>query len=125
MGFDERRPPGRLSPKTCSEFDDLSRYEKMVLQIDDIHICYFVAAGIFSWLLLAGYLVSPSTYASIQHSDVMDDAGSVAQSVFKVVRNVPLLYIASFMFGTAAVGLGWLTYRWLNNPVWIKRNVVV
>lgn len=103
----------------------LSQYDRMILEVDAAHPGYFFLAGVLSWLLLAGFLVSPSTYASIKESDALDDTGKVGQSLMSAVRNVPLLYIASFACLIATAGLGWLWWRWRHNYVWIKRYVIV
>jgi hypothetical protein len=104
----------------------LSRYEEMVLEIDNlINPYYFILAGFFTWLLLAGFLVSPSTYASVQQSNALDRSGAVGKSVISAVRNVPLIYIASFACLGATVGICWLWHRWRFNCVWVRRYVVV
>ncbi|KAK0761668.1 hypothetical protein N5P37_005650 [Trichoderma harzianum] len=98
----------------------------MVLEIDNnIKPYYFILSGFCSWLLLAGFLVSPSTYASVQQSDALDGSGQVAKSIINVVRNVPLIYIASFACLSATIGMAWLWYRFRSNHVWISRYLVV
>lgn len=103
----------------------LSQYDRMMLEVDSTHPGYLFLAGFLSWLLLAGFLVSPSTYASARESDALDDTGKVGQSLMSAVRNVPLLYIASFACLIATAGLGWLWWRWRHNYVWVKRYVIV
>lgn len=107
----------------------LTKYDRLLLDIDHkIPLYYLVSANIFSWLLLAGYLISPSTYASIQQTDVLNDAGAATKSVFRVVRNLPLLVIASVGCLVATAGLAFVSYRlwrvW-RNCVWLKRYVVL
>ena len=98
----------------------LSRYDEMILEIDkNISPHYFLTVGFFSWLLLAGFLVSPSTYASVKESSTLNG------SVLNAVRNVPLLYIASFACLFASAGLGWLWWRWGHNYIWVNRYVIV
>lgn len=88
-------------------------------------IWYFAGAGFCSWFLLAGYVMSPSTYASIQQSDALDDADGVTKSLFNVVRNVPLLYVASFASLLATVGLVGLSIRVWPNCLWVRRYVAL
>ncbi|KAH7303351.1 hypothetical protein B0I35DRAFT_455242 [Stachybotrys elegans] len=98
----------------------------MILEIDkNIALYYFVIVGFLSWLLLAGFLISPSTYASLRQSPVLDDSGYVAESVMHAVRNVPLIYIASFSCLIAACGLGFLWWRWRHNYIWVNRYIVI
>ncbi|PTB40413.1 hypothetical protein M441DRAFT_70211 [Trichoderma asperellum CBS 433.97] len=98
----------------------------MILEIDNsINPYYFIFAGFCSWLLLAGFLVSPSTYASVQHTNALDKSGEVGKSIINAVRNVPLIYIASFACLGATVGLIWLWHRWRLNHIWISRYLIV
>ena len=104
----------------------LTKYDRMLLRIDQqTPLYYFVSASLFSWMLLAGYLLSPSTYASIQQTEVSDDADRVTKSVFRVVRNVPLLVVASLGCFIATAGLAFISYEQRTNPVWVKKYVVV
>jgi len=119
-------PEQTLEQEIISSKSKLSRYEEMVLEIDNnIKPYYFILSGFCSWLLLAGFLVSPSTYASVQQSDALDGSGQVAKSIINVVRNVPLIYIASFACLSATIGMAWLWYRFRSNHVWISRYLVV
>ncbi|EHK19874.1 uncharacterized protein TRIVIDRAFT_138653, partial [Trichoderma virens Gv29-8] len=103
-----------------------SRYEEMILEIDhNIKPYYFILSGFCSWLLLAGFLVSPSTYASVQQSDALDNSGKVGESIIHVVRNVPLIYIASFACLSATIGMVWLWYKFRSNHVWTSRYLIV
>lgn len=103
----------------------LSQYDRIILEVDSTHSGYLFLAGFLSWLLLASFLVSPSTYASLRESDTLNGAGKVGQSLIGAVRNVPLLYITSFACLIATAGLGWLWWRWCHNYVWVKRYVIV
>lgn len=105
--------------------NQLSQYDKMMLEVDQMPPGYYVVAGILSWLLLAGFLVSPSTYASLRDSDVLDSTNTVGKSLMGSVRNVPLLYIASFICLFSTTGLGWLWWRWQHNYIWVTRYIIV
>jgi hypothetical protein len=96
----------------------LTEYDSLLLDIDHhIPLSYFVSASLLSWLLLAGYLISPSTYASIQQTEVLKDAGKATKSVFRVIRNLPLLVIASVGCFIATAGLAFISYEWWCNRV--------
>lgn len=42
----------------------LTKYDQMVLEMQEgIGLPYSVVAGYLSWLLLAGFLISPNTYS--------------------------------------------------------------
>jgi hypothetical protein len=131
MGFGNShgpaKPPGlRAQPAASAQGRWLSRYDKMILEIDKkIPSYYFLAAGSFSWLLLAGFLVSPSTYASMKDSEALKSTGPVGESLMSAVRNVSLLYVASFSCLIATGGLGWVWWRWRHNYIWINRQVIM
>ena len=75
----------------------ICKYDEMVLDAENkIPPEDFTLAGFCSWLLLAGFLVSPSTYASFRLIDAPSATGKTGQTIFTVIRNIPILYIASF-----------------------------
>jgi len=104
----------------------LTKYDEQILQIDKvIEPWYFIAAGVFTWLLLAGFLMSPSTYASVQESKALTETGAVGKSLMTAVRNVPLIYLACFACLIATVGLAILWRKWKSNIIWVNRYLVV
>ena len=125
MGLLTRFAKPRVAKPTKASSSWREGYNNQILQIEHgIELYYFVAASGFSWLLLAGYLVSPASYASLQQTDVLDDAGDVAKSVFGVVRNIPLLWFASFACLIATIGLACISVKLWRNCIWVKRYVV-
>lgn len=104
----------------------VSRYVQMLRQADqDIAPLYFILAGFFAWLLLAGFLVSPSTFSSGRSFDILDGSGPIGHNLAGTVRNVPLLYIAAFASFSAMAGLGWLWWKWRQNFIWVNRYIVM
>ncbi|KAH6869886.1 hypothetical protein B0T10DRAFT_417984 [Thelonectria olida] len=97
----------------------------MYLDMDEIHWVYSTAAASCSWFLLAGYLISPSTYTSISESDTLNNTGKVGKSLMKAVQNVPLIVIASVFCFVATSGLVFLWRQNQNNYFWVKRYVVI
>lgn len=99
------------------------QYQKMVLEAEGgIALIYFILAGFFSWLLLAGFLISPSTYASVRDLEV---PAGVGKSIFDTVRHLPLAIIASVACALATIGMLLLWWIWRHNYVWICRCLVV
>ncbi|KAM3560574.1 hypothetical protein ARSEF4850_003617 [Beauveria asiatica] len=104
----------------------LSRYDRMLLEIDrDIEPWYSAAAGCCSWMLLAVFLVSPATYATIQQSTALSNAGVVGTSAVHLMRSIPLICIAVVTSVVAAAGLAWLSWRWRTNYLWLHRAIIV
>lgn len=86
---------------------------------------YFVLAEFFSWLLLAGLIVSPSTFASVSYISVLVKAVGLGSYLATTVRSIPLLCIASFSCLVAVTGLGWLWWKWKHNYIWVNRYIVM
>lgn len=98
----------------------------MLRQADqEIAALYFMLAGFFAWLLLAGFLVSPSTFASGRSFEILESSGQIGHNLARSVRNVPLLYIAAFASFSAMAGLGWLWWKWRRNFIWVTRYVLM
>lgn len=118
--FDRRKDCGDRAhqplPKMRTRLD-------MLEEIERIPVWEVVAINALTWLLLAGYLVFPSTFASIRKSDVLNKAGDIGRSVDHVVRNVPLIYFASFLCLLSSAGLGWFWWRRRTNYIWALRRI--
>ncbi|CZT08633.1 uncharacterized protein RAG0_13624 [Rhynchosporium agropyri] len=54
-----------------------TRYIDMLLQLDTIPKLHNILAGVFSWLLLAGYLVLPGTFTSIRNSRTLSEGAAI------------------------------------------------
>lgn len=108
-----------------------SRYVQMLLQQDDIPLLHNVLASVFVWLLLAGFLVFPGTFTSLQASvDKQGDndndhtfSKEAAKLIVKSIKNIPLLVIAIVMCGISAIGMLVLTVLHAKNYVWIVNKL--
>lgn len=83
----------------------------MLLHLDEIPYLYTVLAGLFTWILLAGYIVFPSTFMSLRNSKTIKSAGSNSNTGKKVVdtmQNIPLLWLAAICCIIGVSGMGWL-----------------
>lgn len=96
---------------------------EMLLSLDKIPRFHNILASFFGWLLLAGFVVFPGTFTSIQ--DLSEDGGIAAQAsdILHHVQSIPLLVIASVCCGIGALGLLWLCFRWRRNYVWLLNRV--
>lgn len=79
---------------------------------------YTINAAFFLWLILAGYLVLPPTFTSLQSSNALGGSkgGQMLQST---VQNVQLLPLAGVLCAVGTVGTSWLWYKWRKNYVWL------
>ncbi|EGR45850.1 uncharacterized protein TRIREDRAFT_110651 [Trichoderma reesei QM6a] len=108
-----------------------SRYVQMLLQQDDIPLLHNILASVFVWLLLAGFLVFPGTFTSLQASvDKQGDGDNdhtfskeAAKLIVKSIKNIPLLVIAIVMCCISAIGMLVLTMLHAKNYVWIVNKL--
>jgi hypothetical protein len=94
---------------------------------DTIPRLHNILSSLFQWILLAGYLVLPATFSSLQESedlrDSSDDGNIAAQAALATVRNVPLLYVGAFCAGVGLVGKTWLWWEHSGNYVWLVNKI--
>jgi hypothetical protein len=95
-----------------------TRYTKMLLQVDRIPWTHTVLAAIFHWLLLAGYLVVPGTFTSLQHSTALK---STPSAVIHTVQNPPLIAISCLFLVVGASGMSFLAWKWRSNYIYLSR----
>ena len=48
-------------------------------------------ASLFTWLLLAGFIILPMTFSLIRNSRALDDIGKAGKVVFGAIQNLPFL----------------------------------
>jgi hypothetical protein len=63
-----------------------TRYVNMLLALDDISPLFNILASFFTWILLAGFLLFPGTFASWEN----EPAGTPQSDILNVVNNVSL-----------------------------------
>lgn len=116
-----KRPGGALRRQTSVK----TRYMTMLLDLDTIPRLHNILASFFTWILLAGYIVFPGTFTSIQDSSTnpLIANNTTAEKVLKHVKNAPLLWIAGFCCGIGVCGMAWLWWRWRNNFVWLINRI--
>lgn len=102
------------------------RFEHMIIETETAPFVDNMLAKIFSWLLLAGYLVFPGTFTSIRDSKALEAATNenvVSRFIYRSVQNAPLLGLAGLSCAVGATGAVWLWRRWRHNYVWITRQI--
>lgn len=106
-----------------------SRYVEMLLGQDDIPKFHNILASFFVWLLLAGFLVFPGTFTSLQKKfdkagdedeDWDEDAASV---ILHGVKNIPLVVVGAVACGISAGGMIFLAIRHVRNYVWLLNRL--
>ena len=104
----------------------LTQYMRMLLQLDKIPELHNILAGIFTWLLLAGYIVLPGAFTSLSNSKVLaDGAGKAGKMVVKAVQNLPLLGVGIYCCAAGAIGMSCLGWVWRVNYVWLVNRLIL
>lgn len=112
--------PGSLKRRPSAN----TRYMNMLLELDAVPRVHNMLASFFTWILLAGFIIFPGTFTSIQSLNVDDPSRSDAEKwILGRVKNVPLLVIAGLCCGIGAAGMIWLWYRWHNNFIWLVNRI--
>ncbi|KAF8143864.1 hypothetical protein K438DRAFT_1632718 [Mycena galopus ATCC 62051] len=106
------RPP--LPPHAISGGLD-TRYVRMLLAIDDIPSVYNLLASFSTWILLAGFVLFPGTFTSLQQNSQLGQIGVTAADV---IKHVSLYVIAWVCTGLGAAGMIYLWVRWRGNWIW-------
>lgn len=118
------RPPVVRVPTTETE------YMQMLLHLDRIPRIYNFLAGLFTWILLASFLIIPGTYTSFKNSDMFkniqddeDRSNAIAKAIIHSAANVGLLWLSGAFCIIGGLGCLFLWARWRNNYVWIVNKV--
>ncbi|KAF2182606.1 hypothetical protein K469DRAFT_586050 [Zopfia rhizophila CBS 207.26] len=95
-----------------------ARYNDLIVQSYKVPEGFNLFAVFSLWILLAGFVVFPATFPSIQNSSSLGSStpGKVVQHA---VQNVPLLVFAIICFVLGAVGICWLWRKRRREYIWL------
>jgi hypothetical protein len=101
---------------------------EMLLHLDQIPRLHNILASIFTWILLAGFLVIPGTFTSFKNSNAFKDAdgngsNEVANAIVHGIKNVGLLWVSGAFCVIGALGCLWLWFMWRKNYVWLLNRI--
>jgi hypothetical protein len=114
--------PGNSEPRPVLMND----WIKMKIEVPKIYMGILYAnllAGLFTWLLLAGFMVLPVTFASLRSSRALNGIGKAGKAVFGAVQNIPLLGLAGACFGCGVIGISWIWWENRKNYIWLTDRV--
>jgi hypothetical protein len=102
-----------------------TRYMDMLLAMDQIPRVYNILSSFCTWILLAGFIIFPGTFTSIQglNNDAAVAANHTASTIIASIKNIPLLVVAGVCSGVGAAGMAWLWWRWRQNYVWLLNKI--
>ncbi|KIW36747.1 uncharacterized protein PV06_11043 [Exophiala oligosperma] len=98
-----------------------SRYVAMLLELDKIPRRQNFYASLFTWLILAGYIVFPGTFTSLKTSNSVQEAANKTRAgkiIIDTVQNASLLWIAGACCLFGVVGIALLWKKWNRNYIW-------
>jgi hypothetical protein len=81
---------------------------KMKIEVLKIYLGILYAnmlANLFTWLLLAGFIILPVTFSSIRNSRALNNIGKARKAVFDAIQNVPFLWVVGTCFVFGVTGL--------------------
>ncbi|CAG8016987.1 unnamed protein product [Penicillium salamii] len=128
------RPAENVTPalSRASQIDDPieTTYVRMLREEAEMDISFNITVGVANWALLAGYLVIPGTFTSLQTSNQVEKALQVnkaGHTVLHTIQNPPLLGIACLLLVSGIGALMWLmhfpklrgNYLWLINKLFV------
>lgn len=105
-----------------------TRYMEMLLHLDEIPRLHNILAALFTWILLAGFLIVPGTFTSFKNSSAFKNASEnesndVARAILRSINNIGLLWVSGAFCGAGTLGCLWLWFRWRTNYVWLLNRV--
>lgn len=99
-----------------------TEYMLMVLELENIHWSYNFLSSFASWVLLAGYLVIPGTFTTLQKSENLKSGlrdGRTGRAILSTIQNPPLVAIACSFLSIGASIMVYLFFRWRHNYFWL------
>lgn len=96
---------------------------EMLLSLDTIPRLQNILASFFTWILLAGFLVFPGTFTSLDSLGNDTNINQAAMEILRTVKHVQLLVVAGICSGVGCVGMVWLWIRYRQNYVWLLNKI--
>lgn len=107
-------------------FFALTRYMKMLLQLDNISSLQNFLTDFCIWVLLAEYMIFLNIFTSLCHFKIINDAvdnEKAGKHVVDVVQNVSLLWLVVICCIDKKSEMCWLWWKWPENYVWLINRI--
>ncbi|KIJ08999.1 hypothetical protein PAXINDRAFT_88102 [Paxillus involutus ATCC 200175] len=98
-----------------------TRYMNMLLALDDIPPLFNLMASFFTWILLAGFVLFPGTFASWKNQNTSE----TETQILGLINKISLYVFAWICTGIGGCGMTWLWWKWQNNYIWITNRVFI
>jgi hypothetical protein len=91
----------------------------MLLNLDSIPLIHSILASASTWLLLAGFVILPTAFETLDSAKL----SGTSQTIYRSVHHVPILILASIssIFGVLGMLFVWLKNRM--NYIWITDKI--
>ncbi|KAJ6016583.1 hypothetical protein N7540_011174 [Penicillium herquei] len=125
----DTHPSEEVSPDTQAvPYTPEDEYAQMLKDEADTDFVFNVTASAANWALLAGYLVVPGTFTSLQASSQVEktlQSSEAGRRMLHTIQNPPLLVIACLFLIVGIGALAWLlrhdklrrNFSWLINKI--------
>ena len=80
-------------------------------------------ASLFTWLVLAGIVVIPMTFASVRNSHALNEIGKAGNAILGAIQNIPFLWVSGASFTFGVIGLLWLWWENRSSYIWLTDRV--
>jgi hypothetical protein len=103
-----------------------TRYMNMLLSLDNIPRSHNILVACSTWIFLAGFVIFPGTFTSLQKSDTLQDNKSenvVEHAILHTVKNAPLMWVAGSCCIIGGLGMAALWIKWRANYVWLISRI--
>lgn len=103
-----------------------TRYVDMLLDMDNIPRSHNLLASFSTWILLAGFIVVPGTFVSVEDNKTLQKGAKnskVEHAVLDTVKHASLIWVAGFCCLVGSAGMVWLWWRWRSNYVWLINKI--
>lgn len=98
----------------------------MLLGLDSIPRSHNLLASFSTWILLAGFIVVPGTFVSVEDSKTLQKGAKdskVEHAVLDTVKHASLMWVAGLCCVVGGVGMVGLWWRWRGNYVWVINKI--
>ena len=98
----------------------------MLLGMDNIPRSHNLFASFSTWILLAGFIVVPGTFVSVEDNKTLQKGAKnskVEHAVLDTVKHASLMWVAGFCCLVGSAGMVWLWWRWRRNYVWLINKI--
>ncbi|OGM39399.1 hypothetical protein ABOM_012135 [Aspergillus bombycis] len=112
--------------QSCDLGELNERYLEMLVEVDNMWWVYNVAASAAHWVLLAGYLVVPGTFTSLEKSDEVKatlEGNRAGEAILGTIQNPPLLVISCLSFAAGVLLFIWLGWEMRYNYIWLVSRI--